>query len=109
MSKSKKKTGTTQVVAGVDLGGTQVRVALAQRDGKIVKSLRARTTSLGGPQGFVDWVGRELDEALDGKKAASVGIGAPGPCAPDEGLLVNPPNLPGGWQHNLPLGPMLAK
>ncbi|MGH7777787.1 MAG: ROK family protein, partial [Candidatus Dormibacterales bacterium] len=91
------------VLAGVDLGGTQVRVAVARSDGRIVGVRRARTPGLGGPRGTVAWVAREIERLAAGARVCAVGVGAPGPLDPARGVLVNPPNLP-GWRPRLPLG-----
>jgi len=95
------------VIGGIDLGGTQVRLALAGPDGRIEKTLRASTPALGGPDGFIAWAVAGFDALSPGERPRLVGIGVPGPCDPVAGSLVNPPNLP-GWPANLPLGPMLA-
>jgi glucokinase len=95
------------VIAGIDLGGTQVRVALARSDGRIVGTRKARTASLGGPAGVVDWTYAALERLRDGERLRVVGIGAPGPVDPRRGMLVNPPNLP-GW-HNVPLVDQLTR
>jgi glucokinase len=99
---------TDGVVAGIDLGGTQVRVAVASREGEIVASRKTRTGTLGGPDGFVDWAAGEITRLADGGRLLTAGVGAPGPCDPRSGVLVNPPNLPRSWPHNLPLGPLLS-
>jgi glucokinase len=95
------------VIAGIDLGGTQVRVALARSDGRIVGTRKARTASLGGPAAVVDWVYEALERLRDGERLRVVGVGAPGPIDPRRGMLVNPPNLP-GW-HNVPLVDQLTR
>ena len=96
------------MIAGIDLGGTQVRIAVAGRDGAIRGVEKARTPELGGPAGMVAWsleAGRRL---AGGEEIEAIGIGVPGPCDFRTGILVNPPNLE-GWPPRLPLGPMLAE
>jgi glucokinase len=95
------------VIAGIDLGGTQVRIALARSDGRIVATRKARTASLGGPTGLVEWAYEALERLRDGTRLRVVGVGAPGPIDPLRGRLVNPPNLP-GW-HNVPLVDQLTR
>lgn len=95
------------MIVGVDLGGTQVRVAVARSDGKIVGSARTRTALLGGPHQVVEWTARQVERLRAGQPVRSVGVGAPGPTNPERGILVNPPNLP-GWK-NVPLGAMLGE
>jgi glucokinase len=93
------------MVAGIDLGGTQVRVSVARSDGRIVASTKTRTASLGGPEGLVRWAAASIDRLRQRQPVRSVAIGAPGPIDMDRGILVNPPNLD-GW-HNVPLVRML--
>ena len=95
------------MIAGIDLGGTQVRVAVASPDGSILGSAKARTPELGGPEGMVAWSAENARRLAAGERIETVAIGAPGPCDFRTGVLVNPPNLE-GWPRDLPLGPMLA-
>jgi glucokinase len=93
------------LVAGIDLGGTQVRVALADTSGRIVASTKTMTPSLRGPRGFVDWAADSIERIGGGAEVQSVAVGVPGPVDQRKGVLVNPPNLH-GWQ-NVPLVEML--
>ena len=43
------------MIAGIDLGGTQVRVGLAGSDGNIADLARIATRELDGPEGMVAW------------------------------------------------------
>jgi glucokinase len=94
------------MLAGIDLGGTQVRVALARSDGNLIASVKTRTPSLGSPQAMVDWAAAEIDRYRGREKVRSITIAAPGPIDLKRGVLVNPPNLP--WK-NVPLAAMLAR
>ena len=94
------------MLAGIDLGGTQVRVALARSDGRLVASIKTKTSLLGTPQGLVDWASSEIDRHRGRDKVRSITIAAPGPIDVKRGVLVNPPNLP--WQ-NVPLAAMLGR
>jgi glucokinase len=94
------------VLAGIDLGGTQVRVALARSDGNVIASVKTKTPLLGTPQAMVDWAAAEIDRHRGREKVRSITIAAPGPIDIKRGVLVNPPNLP-GWR-NVPLAAMLA-
>jgi glucokinase len=96
------------VIVGIDLGGTQVRVAVATPDGDILGIAKARTPELGGPSGMVAWCRESAERLAEGSPIEAVGIGVPGPSDPHTGVLVNPPNL-AGWPAGLPLGEMLRK
>jgi glucokinase len=94
------------VLAGIDLGGTQVRVALARSDGNLLASVKTKTPQLQSPQAMVEWAAAEIDKHRGREKVRSIAIGAPGPIDIKRGVLVNPPNLP--WR-NVPLAAMLSK
>jgi glucokinase len=94
------------MLAGIDLGGTQVRVALARSDGQLVASVKTKTSLLGTPQAMVDWAAAEIERHRGRQKVRSITIAAPGPIDIHRGVLVNPPNLP--WE-NVPLAAMLSR
>ena len=94
------------MLAGIDLGGTQVRVALARSDGRLFASVRTKTPLLKKPQDMVDWAAAEIDRHRGREKVRSITIAAPGPIDLKRGVLVNPPNLP--WQ-NVPLVAMMIR
>jgi glucokinase len=95
------------MLAGIDIGGTHVRIAMAHADGRIVRSVRIDTASLRGSAGFVEWAAEKIDRLREGQRMRSVAIGAPGPIDHRAGVLVNPPNLP-GW-NNTPLVHLLSQ
>src|SRR2546421_1850837 len=94
------------MLAGIDLGGTQVRVGLARSDGQLVASVKTRTALLGTPQGLVEWAAAEIDRHRGRQRVRSITIAAPGPIDIKRGVLVNPPNLP--WE-NVPLAALLSR
>ena len=94
------------MLAGIDLGGTQVRVALARSDGRLAASIKTKTALLATPQDMVDWAAGEIDRHRGREKVRSITIAAPGPIDLKRGVLVNPPNLP--WQ-NAPLVALMAR
>lgn len=97
---------TALVIGAIDLGGTHARLAFADREGPILRTVRTRTADLGSPQAMVEWVANEADRVAGPGVLRSVAIGAPGPVEPAEGRLINPPNLP-GW-HQVRLADLLA-
>src|SRR2546421_4506728 len=94
------------MLAGIDLGGTQVRVGLARSDGQLLATVKTQTALFATPQGLVDWAAAEIDRHRGREKVRSITIAAPGPIDVKRGVLVNPPNLP--WQ-NVPLAAMLSR
>jgi glucokinase len=93
-------------LAGIDLGGTQVRVALARSDGQLIVSVKTKTHTLPTPQAMVDWAAAEIDRHRGREKVRSITIAAPGPIDLKRGVLVNPPNLP--WK-NVPLVALMSR
>jgi glucokinase len=95
------------MIAGIDLGGTQVRIAVARSDGGIVATSRNRTDVLRTPRRVVEWATEQANRLAEGEPIECVGIGAPGPTDPRRGVLVNPPNLE-GWR-DVPLAAMVRE
>ncbi|MEJ2560635.1 MAG: ROK family protein, partial [Anaerolineae bacterium] len=92
----------------VDLGGTQIRAALATSPNRLYQTIRMETLADQGP----DVVIRRLESAVRqvaGETWADVdaiGIVSPGPLDPWLGVILEAPNLP-GWE-NLPLKDRLS-
>lgn len=99
-----------RLALGVDIGGTQTRVALVDAAGAILRRAAAPTDARGGPQAAVAAVRRLADEiGLEGARAAvrAAGACAPGPLDSDAGRIVDIPTLP-GWT-GFPLKQALAE
>ncbi|MBI1955342.1 MAG: ROK family protein [Acidobacteria bacterium] len=87
---------------GVDLGGTNLRIAAIDEAGKMLEKVSLPTRTRQGP----DVVIREMCQAvgelarkLDGKSSlAGIGVGVPGILYLDKGILRRSPNLP-GWEN----------
>jgi glucokinase len=96
------------VLAGIDLGGTQVRVAFGNVAGEILGAARTQTKSLGTPGRVVEWIGAQARRHT--ASLQMVAIGAPGPVEPRTGMLINPPNLgdPRDW-YNVHITELLQK
>jgi glucokinase len=81
---------------GVDLGGTNMRVALLDEKGTILKDGRERTEAHLGPVSVISRL-ISLVERVKGKEdVRGIGIGCPGPLDVKTGTILSPPNLP-GW------------
>lgn len=85
---------------GVDLGGTNLRVAAYTPDRGVLNSLSLRTRLEAGPFCVVDdicgAINQLVDQHSDGRVLVGVGVGSPGPLELPAGRLHHPPNLP-GW------------
>lgn len=92
---------------GVDLGGTNLRIASYMDGIEFLDIIRVPTQLAEGR----DQVVRNMCEAINalaakeygGRRLAGVGIGTPGPLELPNGVLRNPPNLPGWDGFNLRL------
>jgi glucokinase len=85
---------------GLDVGGTNLKWAVVERDGesRLVKSGRLPTDTHGGEKSVVGQlldVARVVTGAVEGIE--SVGIGMPGVLDPDAGVTRFIPNIPGNW------------
>lgn len=88
---------------GIDLGGTQLRVAVVDGHGRVLRREAVRTDVNGGPLHIIAQMQRLADDlaASDWKDIAAIGVCAPGPLDSEQGQVIDIPTLP-GWQ-NFPL------
>lgn len=80
---------------GVDLGGTNVRVAVVDENGNVL----AQKKSPSYAQVSVEKVMENIEELISGlpeyDKCSGIGVGVPGPCDQKTGSMVLATNLPG--------------
>jgi len=97
-------------VVGIDLGGTKTAIGLINPQDQIVERVRLPTLAEEGPSSIVARIGDVVDgfrtripadEALTG-----LGMCAPGPIDPINGIIVNPTNLP--KFYNTPMSQLLG-
>lgn len=77
----------------IDLGATQTRVGLINREGKILHRISALTPHTELPDFLIRLV-RKVASEQEISRSVGVGISAAGPVDISKGTLVNPPNLP---------------
>jgi glucokinase len=91
---------------GVDLGGTNVKAALVERDGGIVHREALPSGAADGPERVLDRIADGIAAAHralpDGAVARGVGLGAPGAVLLDRATVCQPPNLPGWDEVHMP-------
>ncbi len=85
-------------VIAIDLGATNTRVALVDRNGKVIARVESATPKEGGsadaiPAHLVRLVERLL-QAEDAEVPLAIGVSAAGPVDIGRGVVVNPPNIP---------------
>lgn len=96
---------------GLDLGGTNARIALVDRQARILDSVRRPAREVGSPRAFVGWAASESAALLKRRRipaasVAGIGVGVPGPVDQKGGRVLILPNLP-SWK-NVPLGRLLS-
>jgi glucokinase len=95
---------------GIDLGGTNLKLALLDGENRIAARLMVPT---GGAEGHDAVIVRMIDgvKSLRAENAAidvaGIGIGVPGEVDMESGITGDLPNLPGRWR-NVPVGPAIA-
>ena len=89
-----------ECVAGIDIGGTKIALALATPEGRVVEGARFPTRVEEGPHRIVEAAVAEIERMLaqTGARLSAVGIGCGGPLDRRRGLILSPPNLP-GWDE----------
>jgi glucokinase len=102
-------TSSGAVAAGVDLGGSNLRVGLVAGNGDVLWRHGERTPATHSPEDVADAIIRCLqhgtatrDLAIEG--LTGVGIGVPGAVDPATGMSLLSPNF--GWR-NVPFGPLM--
>lgn len=91
------------VYTGIDLGGTKILVLLATDDGRIIGDARLATQANEGPDSVIKRIVAAVREAaaeagITLTDIRGAGISAPGPIDRDDGVITQPPNLP-GWRN----------
>lgn len=83
---------------GVDLGGTNLRVAALDESGKILRKVSIPAVFDSGPESVVNDIVntiKDVREALGARGLRGVGIGVPGFIDMEAGLIIGSANLPG--------------
>ena len=99
-----------EFIAGIDIGGTKIAVAIARKGEEILARTSFRTDADVSPHAAVT----QALETVEGLAAthhgrlAAIGIGCPGPLDLERGQLLSPPNMPRSWQQ-FPLRSMVLK
>ncbi|MEM1587150.1 MAG: ROK family protein [Candidatus Bathyarchaeia archaeon] len=87
-----------EVAIGVDIGGTNVRVALGSVEGKMVARIAEPIEKTKGPMGVSKQITRMIYSLVKGetdlRDIKGIGIGAAGPLDIKGGGLMKPTNLP---------------
>lgn len=94
---------------GIDLGGTQLRVAVVDRSGKILRRAALATDVAGGPKAIIEQMIKLASDVGDGfqDRIGAAGVSSPGPLDLERGRTSDLPTLP-GW-FDFPLRDTLAE
>ena len=98
---------STDVVIGIDLGGTRIRAARLSADLKIQQRIETLTLEEEGLDAVLNRIIQQAQAVWPtDARVIGIGVSAPGPVDPIAGILTTPPNLK-GW-HNVPLAKILG-
>lgn len=104
----------SEYAIGVDLGGTNLRVAAVGADGQILARSVLETEVARGRDEVINELCRAVNEVLQqleqtpsnnsparGRKLAGIGVGVPGLIDSETGRLLESPNLPGWCDYDV--------
>jgi len=80
-------------IIGIDLGGTNIKTALINSNGKILKKYEIPTETRKGTKTILDNIISAIEEVKSGN-IKGIGIGSPGPLDYKRGIVTKPVNLP---------------
>lgn len=100
----------TDLIVGIDIGGTKTAVLLGDRSGAILARRQIPTPLHLPPAATVDEVVRlvrELLSGIGGSRPVAAGVSIGGPLDAEAGVILGPPHLP-GWDE-VPLRALLEQ
>ncbi|MEN6394433.1 MAG: ROK family protein, partial [Anaerolineaceae bacterium] len=94
---------TSEVVVGIDIGGTFVRIGVFQPNGKLISVVQQPIEAHKGEEAGIQRIISMTEQALkkSGGSLIGLGLGSTGPVDSARGLIQNPYTLP-GWE-NVPI------
>jgi len=100
-----------QYVVGIDLGGTNMQVALIDAEGRIIAREHALTRPQAGADDVIARIAAQVRDVcaqadVEPGAVRAVGIGAPGAIDPKAQIVIHAPNI--GWR-NIALGDRLSE
>ena len=89
--------------AGVDVGGTNIKVGIVDDSGQIIAQTKFPTEQQLGPQTALSRATSTITELVENagrsmKEVGAVGLGTPGPMDIPDGMILTPTNLP-AWRN----------
>lgn len=81
---------------GVDLGGTNIKAAVVDKDKGIIEQVTTPTQANLGKEHLLDRISETILSLVKTHDIIGIGMGMPGMVSKDQTTVNNPPNLP-GW------------
>ena len=91
---------------GIDIGGTNVKIAVVNARGEILKKNSIKTRGPRNVEEVVDNIAEAVKDLTKNYDYASIGVGCPGAIDSKEGVVEYSPNL---YWKNVPLAKMLSE
>jgi glucokinase len=85
-----------QYALGVDLGGTNLKVALVERERGVIRQAEHPTEAALGPDHVIARIAEAARAISGSEEVVGLGVGSPGVISLDRRSVSKPPNLP-GW------------
>ncbi|MEO1290894.1 MAG: ROK family protein [Chloroflexota bacterium] len=97
----------SDVVIGIDLGGTRLRAGRLDKNLNFIERTETLTKASEGLEATLQRIKDIIAQVMPEDKSTlkGIGISVPGPCNPETGVVVAPPNLP-GWR-DVPLSQII--
>lgn len=94
---------------GIDIGGTNIRLGIVDKNGKVLARHRIPTLKEQGKDRVIARLLRAIEFIINKKRVQvrGIGIGCPGPLDSKRGIVLSPPNLP-DWK-GIPLKKIVEK
>ncbi len=83
---------------GIDLGGTNIKVAVVDKKKGILEQTSVPTNAELGREHLLDRIAATVNSMSDLEGVIGIGFGLPGMVSLDQSTVYNPPNLP-GWEE----------
>ncbi len=80
-------------VIGIDIGGTNLRGALVDREGNILKRMKILSEADQGINKLIDNLAGFIKDISEGESVYDIGIGIPGIIDSKEGIITEAPNI----------------
>ena len=89
-----------QLIAGIDIGGTKIAIAIAAAEGKIIARNSFPTDGVRTPQDSMNQALETIERLVETHRGrlAAIGVGCAGPLDLERGVVLAPPNMPRNWR-----------